>query len=215
MAVVSNPLIGKSRKSAGGITFTSWKGLNVIKNKPLTVANPQSDGQRTQRNSIAAVVQLFRLISSAADLGYKEKAIQQSPYNAFVSYNVKNAVTVTTPDSVAINPANVRVSDGSLGSTAITTLAANATTDEVSFDFSTATPLAGQASTDLVNCVVYNVTTETWSTGTTAATRADGTATIDANQAIAASDNIRVYVFFTNAAGSKSGVSVTDTAVAA
>lgn len=48
MAIVSNTLIGKTRGSVGNVTFTTWKGRNVIKEKSKP-ANPNSEKQAKQR----------------------------------------------------------------------------------------------------------------------------------------------------------------------
>lgn len=34
MARVQNTLIGRASGSVGGATFTTWKGINVLKSKP-------------------------------------------------------------------------------------------------------------------------------------------------------------------------------------
>ena len=64
MARVQNTLIGKSSGSVGGATFSTWKGINVLKSKAITVANPKTVGQLTQRNRMTLMVSIFRLIAS-------------------------------------------------------------------------------------------------------------------------------------------------------
>lgn len=49
MAKVSNTLIGKTRGSVGNVTFTVWKGRNVIKEKSNAPANPNTPLQQAQR----------------------------------------------------------------------------------------------------------------------------------------------------------------------
>ena len=49
MAKVSNTLIGKTRGSVGNVTFTVWKGRNVIKEKSNAPANPNTLLQQAQR----------------------------------------------------------------------------------------------------------------------------------------------------------------------
>lgn len=212
MAIVQNPLIGASKQKMGGAVFTSWKGKNVLKTKPLTVANPKSNGQRQQRNTLQAVLAVYRLIAGAILYGFKQAAIGQSEYNAFMSYNMKNAVTVNDPDDVEVNPANLLVSNGSLGETPMTTVTADASDSNVVVTYPTTTPLTGQAATDIPHAVLHNSTDDTWEYLGSNATRSAGTATFPVTIDMDESDNVRVYVFFVSADSSKSSVNSNDTA---
>jgi len=207
MAIVSNPLIGASKNKIGGVVFTSWKGKNVLKNKPLTVANPQSNGQREQRNKLSAVVAVYRLIAGAILYGFKQDAQGQSEYNAFVSYNLKFGVTVVDPDDVSINPATLRVSNGSLGTTTPDTVVVDNSSANVVVTFPTGTPISGQAATDKCYAVLHNATDDTWEYLGTNGTRADGTATFPVSMTIDVADDTYVYFFFVSADGNKSSVS--------
>lgn len=44
-----NPLIGKSRKSYGDATFYTLNGENIVRTKPMVVANPNTPAQQAQR----------------------------------------------------------------------------------------------------------------------------------------------------------------------
>lgn len=95
MAVTQNNLIGAARGSAGNMTFSSWKGLNVLKNKPASVANPRSDGQVAQRSVITQLVAIFRQVPSALRTAFRQYATGMSAYNAFVKYNADEAFTIS------------------------------------------------------------------------------------------------------------------------
>ncbi len=75
--IVSNPLIGASRKSMGNATFSNWKGIYVLKTKPISVANPNSQAQIQQRSAFRQLVQAFREMPGAIRTGYKSQAIQK------------------------------------------------------------------------------------------------------------------------------------------
>jgi hypothetical protein len=121
MAKVQNPLIGRSSQSMGGATFQTWKGINVLRTKPLTVANPKTDGQRTQRNRFAAMVAFSRLVASSLKAGFVEQAQQQTEYNAFMSANLMTATQVNTPDDVEVTYPQVEMAKGTLSGVTITT----------------------------------------------------------------------------------------------
>lgn len=61
MTKVQNPIIGRSRGSAGGMTFTKNYGKNVMRTKPFEVSNPKTAAQTTQRNFFA---QLSRVLTA-------------------------------------------------------------------------------------------------------------------------------------------------------
>lgn len=44
-----NPLIGRSTKSKGADTFYTLNGQNIVRNKPLSVSNPRTPAQVSQR----------------------------------------------------------------------------------------------------------------------------------------------------------------------
>lgn len=44
-----NPLIGRSTKSKGADTFYTLNGQNIVRNKPMAVANPRTPAQVSQR----------------------------------------------------------------------------------------------------------------------------------------------------------------------
>lgn len=119
MAVVSNTLIGKTRGSIGGVTFASWKGINVAKSKAEQVANPNSTGQQTQRSKFATAVSLYKQMSALVQFGFAQLAIKKSAYNAFASKNLTNgSITQAAPDAIGV-PANFFISDGTLTATPI------------------------------------------------------------------------------------------------
>lgn len=55
MTKVQNPIIGRSRGSAGGMTFTKNYDKNIMRSKPFEVKNPRTTAQVTQRNYFAGL----------------------------------------------------------------------------------------------------------------------------------------------------------------
>lgn len=116
MAVVQNTLIGKSKQSVGGTTFSTWKGINVLKSKPTSVANPKSDLQLMQRSALQQIVSIYRTINVAVKKGWKKFAVQKSEYNAFTSYALKNAFDFATPPAAELDPKLLLITNGTLSS---------------------------------------------------------------------------------------------------
>lgn len=198
MARVQNTLIGKSSGSVGGATFSTWKGINVLKSKAVTVANPKTIPQQTQRNRMSILVSVFRMISGAVNVGFKTLASGKSEYNAFVSQNIINATAVGVAPAVSLVPADLIVSKGTMGITPITSSAGSNGNDTVDIDYSdTIIPLGGSLS-DVAYGVVHNVTQDTWSYGS-GALRSDGQLVITTPTNNLSTDVVRSYLFFKSA----------------
>lgn len=113
MARVSNPLIGRSKNKVGNVVFSTWKGINVLKEKPASVANPRTDGQVRQRSAFATLVAIARQILPALQVSFRQMAVQMSAYNAFVKANLTEAFTFSGGVATFV-PANFVASKGTL-----------------------------------------------------------------------------------------------------
>ena len=116
MAVVQNTLIGKSKQSVGGTTFSTWKGINVLKSKPTSVANPKTDLQLMQRSALQQVVSIYRLINVAIKKGWRKFAVQKSEYNAFTSDALTGAFDFTAPPAADLDPTLLKITNGTVTS---------------------------------------------------------------------------------------------------
>lgn len=172
MAIVQNPIIGRSKGSFGNAVFSKWKGKNTLRSKALEVANPQSDLQMKQRAKFAILVALYRKMAAILKTGFHEMAVGMSEFNAFQSTNLKNNFLGWSGSAWVANSSNLVVSKGSLDATSIgvpTATNANATVT-VTFD---STPAGNQSAADTIYCVVmqengdkYAVLSGARSTGT-------------------------------------------------
>lgn len=113
MARTSNPLIGHSRNKIGGVVFSSWKGINTLREKPASVANPRSDAQVAQRSALALIVALARNILSALETSFRERAVQMSQFNAFVKANLPQAFSKSGSTATFL-PGNLIAAQGTL-----------------------------------------------------------------------------------------------------
>jgi len=162
MAIVQNPLIGKSKQSVGGSTFTSWKGRNVLKSKPLEVANPKTIGQITQRNKLTLAVFVYRQIAGAILLGYKELAATISEYNAFISYTMRNAINTDALGVATLNAPNLLVSRGTIGIQPIIGAVGSSSNPDITLTIASDVLPVGGSLTDRNIAVVYNATKNEW-----------------------------------------------------
>lgn len=153
MAVVQNPITGRSKQKYASAIFSTWKGINVLRSLPLTVANPKTPLQLLQRAKLAIMVALFRQMPGIVKIGYRQQAVKKSEYNAFASDTLKNAFTGSTTETLEIDLADLSVSKGTMASTQLTDFVPDGTTYTIGWD-ETAPLAPGQAATDLAYAVI-------------------------------------------------------------
>jgi hypothetical protein len=215
MSVVQNTLIGQSRQRIGNAVFSTWKGINVLKSKPMSVANPQSDGQVQQRSAFSQMVSAFRNMPAVIQLGFKKLAVKKSEFNAFMSYALKNAFDMSVPPTATLVPADLLISKGTIASTALSTQAADRSDNTITVTFPTTATQPGQSSTDVALVAAYNVTKSDFYGEVTSAARSTGTASIALPAEWETGDNLVIYLGFSNPLTKETSDSVNDTATIA
>lgn len=85
MGVIKRGILGGFQNKVGPVVGTNWKGISVIKSRPVTVANPNTEAQQAQRlamKQIAAYLRSFGLEN--VRLLNNNQAVQMSGYNRVV-----------------------------------------------------------------------------------------------------------------------------------
>ena len=90
MAIVQNPITGRTRKKFGTAVFSKHYEKNTMRSKPIQVANPKTEGQVRQRSKLAQTVDLIRQVLPVVNDAYSNTLKNMSPFNKIVSLNVKN-----------------------------------------------------------------------------------------------------------------------------
>jgi hypothetical protein len=70
MARVQSPIIGQAKNQAGGMIFSVWKQLKVMRSKPLSVANPRTPAQEAVRRRMALLASVCREVLQGIRLGF-------------------------------------------------------------------------------------------------------------------------------------------------
>lgn len=119
MAVTQNTLIGRSRQKIGGTVMRTWKGLNILQSKPLSVANPKTTNQQIQRSKMIQLINYFRQHLGFIRLAFAELPIGTTSWARFIGLNLKSAFTAGGPPA-PFAPESLIVSSGSLVNATIT-----------------------------------------------------------------------------------------------
>lgn len=87
MGIIKRGILGGFQNKVGPVVGTSWKGISVIKSRPVTVANPNTEAQQAQRlamKQIAAYLRSFGLDN--VRLLNNSQAVHMSGYNRCVKH---------------------------------------------------------------------------------------------------------------------------------
>lgn len=173
--ISQNPLTGRSRGKLANAVFSTWKGLNVVRSKPLEVHNPNTPLQLNARDAFRHMVTVGRALLPLLKVSYKEEANGMSEFNAFMKSN-KGVITYDSGSIDEVNDTLLKVSKGSLapissgtkGTTTSTTCPAtwSNTYDSIS-----------SFTNDAVKLVALDTGTGLVHVSTNASTRGAGTAT--------------------------------------
>lgn len=91
MAIVQNPITGRTKKAFGTAVFSKQFGKNTMRTKPIEVRNPKTEGQMAQRSRFSTTVALVRQVLPIINEAYAGSLTKMSPFNKVTSMIVKNA----------------------------------------------------------------------------------------------------------------------------
>ncbi|NEW80618.1 MAG: hypothetical protein GZ086_14615 [Gelidibacter sp.] len=205
MGKISQGILGGFSGKVGNVIGGSWKGIDYIRIKPTSVANPRTKGQVNQRTKFTATLEFLQPIQPFIKVGYKNLAIKQTAFNAAMSYVLNNAITGIEPDFVVDYP-NALVSKGTLSG------ALNPTVDltspnEVTFNWDDNSDQGNANLTDKSMLLIYNPSQKESISVLSGAARNVGTEVISI-PATYAGDTVELFMAFISEDGYKVSNSV-------
>ena len=115
MGIIKRGILGGVSNKIGNVVGSSWKGIATLRSLPLSVANPNTQAQRTNRNSFSIMSKLGSdVLATVCQPLWNRDAKQMSGFNAYVMYN-KRAFDAD-PEAWIANPI---MSKGSLSASLI------------------------------------------------------------------------------------------------
>ncbi|WP_044398485.1 DUF6266 family protein [Lacinutrix sp. Hel_I_90] len=154
MGKIAQGILGGLSGKVGNIVGGSWKGIDYIRIKPSSVANPRTEGQVNQRNKFTITLEYLQATKDFIKIGYKSFATKKTEFNAAMSYVLNNAVGGIAPN-FTIDYSLALLSRGPLSGIL------NPTTDlttagQVSFDWDDNSAEGNANVTDKAMVLVYN-----------------------------------------------------------
>ena len=199
MAVLKSGILGGVSGSIGNVTGSSWKGISVLRTKPLSVANPNTPAQQAVRTPWASLTKLGSSITGVIlQPVWNGIASKMSGYNMFLQKNAQLAFS-SLGDFL---PMGLSVSPGTLPSAAVS-VDELASTTVMSFNVATALPSVQALSTDKLYAVVVDIDGVYLGSVSGTVTRSVGAFSVNANRTLVNGERVYVYAFFVSADGKR------------
>ena len=196
MAVVQNPITGRSRGKFSNAVFTKWKNLNVLKSKPLSVANPQSPAQVMRRGMFSQLVEYGRTFRSVIETGFETFKDTETWMNSFIKYNNGVVVIAGTAPDFTVDLLPIITSRGPLTPTDIDSATGADGSADVTVNFSASVDGLDQTLLDTAFILVTNTTEGEFGVSAGTVARSAGTAVVTLSGSASTGDVIGVAIFF-------------------
>ena len=88
MGIIKRGILGGVSNKIGNVVGSSWKGIATLRSLPLSVANPNTSAQRTNRDSFSIMSKLGSdVLAIVCQPLWNRDAKQMSGFNAYVMNN--------------------------------------------------------------------------------------------------------------------------------
>jgi len=200
MAIVQNPITGRTKKKFGSAVFSKQFGKNTMRTKPIEVRNPKTLAQRQQRSKFTLMVELSRMFLPFIRIGYKQSSVGMSQFNAFMKTNIKDVITGAYPN-FSIDFSKLIVSKGTLAGVDGGAVAASAG-KEIDISWVDNTGTGDALATDKALQLVINYDKGAVLQNVLSKTREDEASTLTAPDSWVG-DNVHVYLAFMDVTGTR------------
>jgi hypothetical protein len=113
MGIINQGILGGVSGQVGNVIGGTWKGIDYLRIKPSSVANPRTEGQVDQRSKFSIVLKFLQPMTDFLRVGFKKYANKMTQFNAAMSYNLNNSITGAYPNFM-VDYASALVSRGNL-----------------------------------------------------------------------------------------------------
>lgn len=205
MGKIAQGILGGLSGKVGNVIGGNWKGIDYLRIKPSSVANPRTDGQVNQRNKFTVALEFLQPNLPFIHKGYKNYAIKMTQFNAAMSYVLNNAITGVEPNFIVDYPTAL-LSRGNL-SGVLNPTTDLATPGEVTFNWDDNSAEGNANTTDKAMLLVYNPLKKESISQLEGADRTVGTETVFIPSTYAG-DTVELFMAFIAAEGSRVSNSV-------
>ena len=198
MGKINQGILGGFSGKVGNVIGGTWKGIDYMRVRPASVANPQTEGQVDQRTRFTTALQFLQTMKDFVKVGYKNYAIKMSAFNSAMSYILKNAVTGDYPD-FTVDYANALISRGSLAGV-LNGAANSSAAGAIDFTWDDNSSEANAQATDKAMILAYNQSKDKAVFITAGSARSAGSQTLTVPDDFSG-DSVECYIAFISADG--------------
>jgi len=197
MGTIKQGILGGFSGSVAGVVGSSWKGIAVIKAKPLSVANPKTASQVGNRTAFKAAGQVgSKLLTNIVKPLWDRDAQRKSGFNAFVSSNKQAFSTLGVLDVT-----KYILTLGKLAASEINDFSIIKDQKNVIFSFVSGAGTGEKLTSDVAYAVAYNATKDEWAQSDGTAIRDDEEVTVSFESNMETGDVISGWLAFRSADG--------------
>lgn len=196
MGKIGRGILGGVSGKVANVVGSRWKGIDYIRAKPQSVANPRTLLQINQRTKFALVLRFLQPNLNFIKIGYKNYAVKKSQFNSAMSYILNNAIIGVSPD-FEIDYSLALLSRGNLTG-ALNPVFDLTTSGQVQFSWDDNSTDGNALPTDKVMVVAYNPIKGESVYLSGGATRADLSQTVIIPNSYAG-DELQLFISFMNA----------------
>jgi len=154
MATLKQGILGGFSGKVANIIGSSWKGIPVMKSRPLSVANPKTAGQTAQRSKFSNSVAFAQAILSTVIKPLWDRfASQMSGFNDFVRTNI-DLFAAEMPNPIS----SLVISKGKMDLTSISSAVYDQSDASLILTWANDTGVGFKLATDEAYVVVVNIT---------------------------------------------------------
>lgn len=193
MGKIRQGILGGFSGTVGNVVGSSWKSIDVIKSRPLSVANPKTAPQMAQRNAFSqsvafAVIILANVVKPLWD----RFAQRMSGFNAWIKSNIDNFDADGIVDYSAVT-----ISDGKMSETPIMSVSEDTGAGELTVGWDNDSGNGYKLASDKAVAVFVNETKEkVKSVAPGSATRGDTSLVFNWGTTLDLNDVMHVYLAF-------------------
>ena len=196
MGKIGRGILGGVSGKVANVVGARWKGIDYIRAKPQSVANPRTLLQVNQRTKFALVLRFLQPNLNFIKIGYKNYAVKKSQFNSAMSFILNNAIIGVSPD-FEIDYSLALLSRGNLAG-ALNPVFDLTTPGQVQFSWDDNSTDGNALATDKVMVVAYNPLKGESVYLTEGATRVDLSQTVIIPNSYAG-DDLQLFISFMNA----------------
>ena len=200
MGKINQGILGGVPGKVGNVIGGTWKGIDYLRIKPSSIANPRSEGQVDQRSKFSTVLRFLQPMTDFLRVGFKLYASGMTQFNAAMSYNLNNAITGAYPNFM-IDYSQALVTRGNLTGVLNPIISPN-TPEQVEIFWQDNSGSGSAQSTDKAMIVVLNQAKGQAIYVTNGPSRSATTATIDLPSDFLG-DTVEIFLGFISADGTK------------